>query len=76
MVDQGLQAQTGFLFGERVYLRPLAREDLSHIREWANNPNIRRLTGEITPMSQVGDFYERACRGMGTTAATSTMTLA
>ena len=55
--------QTGFLFGERVYLRPLGRDDLSRIREWANNPNVRRLTGEVTPMSQAGaeEFYEKVC---------------
>lgn len=50
-----------FLVGERIYLRPLEREDLPHIQKWANDPEIRRLTGEATPMSQPGAeaFLER-----------------
>jgi diamine N-acetyltransferase len=53
--------QSAFLLGERVYLRPLEREDLARIRQWANNPHIRRLTGEVSPMSEAGaeEFYER-----------------
>jgi diamine N-acetyltransferase len=52
---------TAFLIGERVYLRPLERADLSHIRRWANDPEIRRLTGEVTPMSEAAadQFLER-----------------
>lgn len=37
--------------GERVTLRALEREDLPLIRKWANDPEIRALTGEVTPMS-------------------------
>jgi diamine N-acetyltransferase len=50
-----------FLIGERVYLRPLERADLAYIRRWANNPEIRRLTAEATPMSEAGGdaFLER-----------------
>ena len=50
-----------FLFGERVYLRPLEREDLPSIQTWANDPEVRRLTGEVRPMSQIGagEFLER-----------------
>jgi RimJ/RimL family protein N-acetyltransferase len=53
-----------FLIGERVYLRPLEREDLAHIRRWANDPAIRGLTGEATPMSEAGadEFLERVRR--------------
>ena len=40
-----------FLIGDRVYLRPVERDDLPHIRTWANDPEIRRLTGEVTPMT-------------------------
>ncbi len=40
-----------FLAGERVVLRPVERADLVHIRRWANDPAIRRLTGEVTPMT-------------------------
>jgi diamine N-acetyltransferase len=43
-----------FLVGERVYLRPIEPEDLSLVRRWANDPEIRRLTGEVLPMSQAG----------------------
>lgn len=51
----------GFLIGERVCLRPLENDDLVYIRKWTNDPEIRRLTGEVKPMSQVrGDeFFER-----------------
>lgn len=43
---------TDFLLGRRVCLRPLEKEDLAAIRQWANDPDIRRLTGEVEPMSQ------------------------
>ncbi|MFP4343435.1 MAG: GNAT family N-acetyltransferase [Anaerolineales bacterium] len=52
---------TAFLVGERIYLRPLERADLAHIRRWSNDPEIRRLTGEVHPMTE-GDaeaFYEK-----------------
>ncbi len=50
-----------FLVGERVYLRPVEHDDLVHIRKWANDPGIRRLTGEVTPMTPAGAerFYEK-----------------
>lgn len=53
--------QTQFLSGERVYLRPVEREDLPLIRKWANDPEIRALTGEVTPMSQAAaeEWFER-----------------
>jgi len=52
---------TPFLCGSRVYLRPLEEDDLPSIRIWANDPEIRRLTGEVGPMSAAGadQFYER-----------------
>jgi len=51
----------GFLVGERVYLRPVEREDLVHIRKWANDPQIRRLTGEVRPMTAAAAerFFEK-----------------
>jgi diamine N-acetyltransferase len=51
-----------FLAGERVFLRSLEKEDLIHIRRWANDPEIRGLTGEVKPMTQEGAeaFFERA----------------
>lgn len=50
-----------FLVGERVYLRPVEREDLVHIRKWANDPQIRRLTGEVRPMTAAAAerFFEK-----------------
>jgi RimJ/RimL family protein N-acetyltransferase len=50
-----------FLVGERVYLRPLEKGDLPYIQKWANDPEIRSLTGEVKPMSraQAEAFYER-----------------
>jgi diamine N-acetyltransferase len=53
--------KTPFLVGERIYLRPLERADLPHLCAWANDPEIRRLTGEVRPMSETGadEFFER-----------------
>ncbi len=52
---------TDFLLGERVCLRSLEREDLVAIRKWANDPDIRRLTGEVKPMSpaKAEEFLEK-----------------
>ena len=50
-----------FLVGERLYLRPLEREDLPLVRRWANDPEVRALIGEVLPMSEAAaeEFYER-----------------
>jgi len=50
-----------FLVGERLYLRPIEAEDLPLVRRWANDPDVRRLTGEALPMSKAGadEFLER-----------------
>ena len=50
-----------FLVGEHIYLRPVEHDDLAHIRKWANDSEIRRLTGEVTPMTPAGAerFYEK-----------------
>lgn len=50
-----------FLKGRLVSLRPLAREDLPQIRQWMNDPEIRGLTGSVTPMGEPGDekFFEK-----------------
>jgi diamine N-acetyltransferase len=59
------QAEPGgpveFLTGECLYLRPIEAEDLPFIRRWANDPEVRRLTGEALPMSKAGadEFLER-----------------
>ena len=52
--DERQLFNTMFLEGQRVYLRPLEKEDLGLLRQWANNPEIRGLTGEVTPTTQTG----------------------
>jgi len=53
--------ETAFLVGERVVLRPVEKADLAILRKWANDPHIRGLTGETTPMTETGveAYYER-----------------
>ncbi len=50
-----------FLMGERIYLRPLEREDLPTLRAWCNDPETRALIGEVSPMNRSGAdaFFER-----------------
>lgn len=43
-----------FLSGRLVYLRPLEKADCAQLRPWMNDPEIRGLTGEAMPTSQVG----------------------
>jgi diamine N-acetyltransferase len=45
MLDQGV------LMGRRVYLRPFSKDDLPHSQRWSRDPEIRRLTGEVAPMT-------------------------
>lgn len=49
------------LEGKRVYLRPVEKEDLPYIQKWTNDSEIRRLTGEVIPMSQTNaeEFFEK-----------------
>ncbi len=42
-------ARAKFLIGERVYLRPLEKEDFNLLYVWSNDPEIRGLTGEVLP---------------------------
>src|SRR5512141_1778609 len=53
--------QVEFLSGEKVYLRPIEHEDVALLHKWANDPEIRGLTGEIRPSTLTGafEFYER-----------------
>ncbi len=50
-----------FLIGERVYLRPLEKEDVNLLYVWFNDPEIRGLTGEVFPSYQesVEEFLTR-----------------
>jgi len=50
-----------FLRGNLVSLRPLAREDLALIRQWSNDPELRGLTGSVTPVGEPEDesFYDK-----------------
>jgi len=47
------------LVGRRLYLRPFSRADLLYIQKWSNDSEIRRLTGEVSPMSgaEAEKFY-------------------
>lgn len=40
------------LIGRRVYLRPFCRDDLPYIQKWWNDAELRRLIGEVAPMSR------------------------
>jgi len=40
------------LTGTRVYLRPFSRDDLPYIQKWSNDAELRRLIGEVAPMSR------------------------
>jgi RimJ/RimL family protein N-acetyltransferase len=50
--DEKGEGKSRVLMGKRVYLRPLAREDLVYLRKWSDDAEIRGLTGEVTSMSQ------------------------
>ena len=39
------------LTGRRVYLRPFGRDVLPYIQKWSNDAELRKLTGEVAPMS-------------------------
>lgn len=41
------------LVGERVLLRPFSVDDLPYIQKWSNDAELRRLIGEVAPMSRV-----------------------
>ena len=49
------------LIGERIYLRPLQRDDLNHIMRWSEDEEIRKMTGEVNPMTrpEAEDFYKK-----------------
>lgn len=40
------------LMGKRVLLRPFSRDDLPYIQKWSNDAELRKLIGEVAPMSR------------------------
>jgi len=40
------------LTGRRVHLRPFGRDDLQYIQKWSNDAELRKLIGEVGPMSR------------------------
>lgn len=51
------------LIGRRLYLRPFSRGDLPYVQKWSNDYEIRRMTGEVSPMSpaEAEKFYRELC---------------
>jgi len=47
------------LVGRRLYLRPFSGSDPPYIQKWSNDYEIRRLTGEVSPMNpaEAEKFY-------------------
>ena len=46
---QDKPCKSAFLFGRLVTLRPVECSDAVWIQKWSNDPEIRRLTGEVSP---------------------------
>lgn len=40
------------LIGRRVCLRPFRRDDVKYLQKWSNDAELRKLAGEVEPMSQ------------------------
>jgi len=59
-----MELRTPFLVGKRIYLRPVEKDDLALIRKWANDPEVRGLTGETAPMTPAGaeEYLDRLSR--------------
>jgi len=51
-LEEKSETQSRVLIGKRVYLKPLVKEDLVHLRKWSEDAEIRALIGEVTPMSE------------------------
>ena len=53
-------SEQGCLIGRRVYLRPFSKTDLPYVQKWSDDPEIRRLTGEVAPMNRANaeKFYK------------------
>lgn len=52
------------LVGERISLRPFGRDDLAYVQKWSEDAEMRRLIGEVAPLSQAEaeKFYEEIRR--------------
>ncbi len=44
---------TVFLESDRLYLRPHELEDADKVCQWLNDPEVRRLTGDIYPLARM-----------------------
>jgi RimJ/RimL family protein N-acetyltransferase len=44
--------QLNLLSGNDVYLRPINKEDISHLIRWSNDPQLMGLIGEFSPLCQ------------------------
>lgn len=57
--EQSLRVE--FLSGEKVYLRSIEQDDIALLHRWANDPEIRGLSGETRPSTYAGtlEFYQR-----------------
>jgi diamine N-acetyltransferase len=40
------------LIGEKIFLRPFKKRDLTHFQRWENDAELRKLIGEVAPMSR------------------------
>jgi RimJ/RimL family protein N-acetyltransferase len=51
-----------FLSGNLVYLRPPDKSDVPQLTAWANDPDIRGLTGDVTPTAHAAQeaFLDKA----------------
>lgn len=52
-----------FLIGDRLYLRPVKKEDMTLFQKWCWDPEIRKLIGEVTPLTELEleRYYEKLC---------------
>jgi len=62
-LDEKSEIKPRVLTGKRVYLRPLAKEDLVYLRKWSEDAELRGSIGETKPMSQADceKFLEQVC---------------
>jgi RimJ/RimL family protein N-acetyltransferase len=48
-----LKTLKGFtLASERIILRPFGKDDLPYLQKWSNDAELRKLIGEVAPMSR------------------------